>query len=277
MGNQDVKFLKDHIAAEIVKGGIIDPEDHDVDEIIGSYFREVLWLARRYVRPSVEFEDLVVEGLIGLLDAIKRFDKGKSKGNRKAFHNLAVVRIKSMMFEYLLSNSSIYTVPNYMARAITLVNQARALLNAHEYGGDPLADLIDLEAPSADADIPAACVKDIRVVKEKIRRLAKNADKSYEKMVVMVLRVERDIENYENQEEETANPEEEVSQREFLDKFLDGLNEDARDVMKLRLGGKTLEEAGDVMGFTRERARQIEEETVTFFQKTRMYKDAIED
>lgn len=277
MSNQNASFLKDNIKAEIVKGGIIDPAQHDVDEIIGSYFREIMWLAHRYVRPSVEFEDIVVEGLMGLLDAITRYDVKKSKGNKRAFHNLAVVRIKSMMFEYLLSNSSVYKIPNYMARAITLVNQTRVILNSYEYGGDPLVDLIELDAPGEDTDLPAEAVKDLRVAKDKIRRLAESADKTYEEMVIMVLKVERDIENYENQEEELCSPEEEVSQKEFLGKFLEGLNRDARDVIKLRLEGKTLEEAGKVMGFTRERARQIEEETIKFFRKTRMFNDAIND
>ncbi len=277
MGNQDMKFLKDHIKAEIVKGGIIDPNDHNVDQIIGSYFREIMWLARRYVRPTVEFEDLVVEGLIGLLDAIKRFDKKKSKGNRRAFHNLAIVRIKSMMFEYLLTNGSVYHIPNYMARAISLVNQVRTILNTQEYPGDPQADLLSLEESVNSQKLPTGILKNLKLTKEKIRKLAKNADKTYEDMVKVVLRVERDIESYENQEDDTENPEEEVSQREFLGKFLFGLKEDARDVMRLRLEGKTLDEAGIEMGFTRERARQIEEETVDFFRDTRMYLEATEN
>ncbi len=250
MGSQDVKFLKDHIRAEIVKDGIIDPEDHDVDEIIGSYFREIMWLARRYVRPSVEFEDLVVEGLIGLLDAIERFDKKKSKGNRKAFHNLAVVRIKSMMFNYLLTNGSVYHITNGVARAISLVNQARKILSAQEYKGGEGVDLLTLETLGSFEELPAGTLRDLRVVKEKICKLAKRLGKSYEEMVEFVLGIERDIENYENQEGDVENPEEEVSQREFLSKFLFGLNGDAHDVMRLRLEGKTLDEAGVEMGFT---------------------------
>jgi RNA polymerase primary sigma factor len=277
MSDHDVKFLKDHIKAGIVKGGIIDPADHDVDEILGSYFREILWLAKKYVRPTVEFEDVVVEGLIGLLDAISRFDKTKAKGNKKAFHNLAVVRIKSMMFEYLLSNSSIYTVPNYMARAITLVNQARGILNSYEYEGDPADDLLILEAPAEDAGFPVDSLKDLKAVKTKINNLARNADKSYEEMVTLVLKVERDIESYENTEEESDfNPEELTAQREYLSKFMEVLKEDARDVMRLRLEGKTLEEVGEAMGFTRERARQIEDDTIKFFQGSRAFKEALD-
>jgi RNA polymerase sigma factor (sigma-70 family) len=95
-------------------------------------------------------------------------------------------------------------------------------------------------------------------------------------MVANVLRVEQAIESHENEVIEEVTPEQEAAQRDFLEKFLTNLNPAARDVISLRLAGKTLEQVGAAMGFTRERARQIEEETLDFFQKTRMYKDAVE-
>ena len=60
----------------------------------------------------------------------------------------------------------------------------------------------------------------------------------------------------------------------FIGHILDGLNPDARDVIALRLEGLTLEQVGEKKGFTRERARQIQDDTLKFFLKTRMFKDA---
>jgi len=272
--SKELKILKDSLKGPIRK--ITDPTKHTTDEIMSSYFREILFLARKYTRPSVEYEDLVVEGLMGLLDAIRRWDPEKAGSNPKAFHNLAIVRIKSNMFEYFLSNNSVYTVPNYMARALTLVDQIRNLIRSREYAGDPEADLRSFEAPNFEAASPRELVAHVRNLKEKVLTIAKNSDRSYEEMVEVVLKVARNIEGYENEEIVEVTPEQEAAQKDFLGKFLMNLNPDARDVMSLLLEGKTLEEVGAEMGFTRERARQIKEETIGFFQKTRMYKDAVD-
>jgi RNA polymerase sigma factor for flagellar operon FliA len=273
--SKELKILKDNLKGPIQR--IIDPSEYTTDEIMASYFREILFLARKYTRPTVEYEDLVVEGLMGLLDAIRRFDPVKAGGNPKAFHNLAVVRIKSNMFEYFLSNNNVYTIPNYMARALTLVDQIRNALHAREYNGDPDVDLRNYEAPNFEAEAPKEAASRVRNLKEKIKTLAHNSDRTYEEMIANVLKVEQDIEGYENAEVDDITPEMEAAQKDFLGKFLENLNPDARNVISLLLEGKTLEEVGAEMGFTRERARQIKEETLGFFQKTRMYKDAIEE
>ena len=96
-------------------------------------------------------------------------------------------------------------------------------------------------------------------------------------MVTTVLKVEQDIDNHEHEESGEITPEMEAAQRDFLGKFLEALNPAARDVIHGLLEGKTLEEVGAEMGFTRERARQIKEETLCFFVKTRFFKDAIEE
>jgi DNA-directed RNA polymerase sigma subunit (sigma70/sigma32) len=112
-----------------------------------------------------------------------------------------------------------------------------------------------------------------------MQRLAGNSDKTYETMVQQVLDVEKNIESYETEEGEAVDisPEEIAGNREFLDKFLGALNPNARGVMEKIMGGKTLEEAGKEMGFTRERARQIKEDTIQYFKRTPMYKEALDD
>lgn len=273
--SKELKILKDSLRGPIQK--IVDPKQHSTEEILSSYFREILFLARKYTRPTVEYEDLVVEGLMGLLDAIRRWDPEKAGDNPKAFHNLAIVRIKSNMFEYFLANNSQYTVPNYMARALTLVGQLRNLINSREYLGNPEEDLHNFEAPDFEASSPQELVEHVKVLKRRIQTLAENSKKTYEEMIKTVLKVEQDLEAHDNEEEIIEiTPEQEAAQKEFLDKFLTNLNADARGVIERLLEGKTLEEVGKELGFTRERARQIKEETLRFFHKTRMFVDAID-
>jgi RNA polymerase sigma factor (sigma-70 family) len=274
----DVTYLKERLQGPILEE-IIDPKDFDVDDIMKSYFREILFLAGRYTRPTVDYEDLVVEGLMGLLDAIQRFDLKKGKGNPRAFHNIAVVRIKSYMFEFFLQNESQYSIPNYMSRAINLTDQIKNVIRAQDYDGDTIAPLHNFECEEFENAIPEAAGKKLRAVKGKLQRLASNSDKTYETMVLAVLKVERDIANYETEEESgfAVSPEEIAGEREFMDKFLNNLNPNARGVIEQILEGKTLEEAGKEMGFTRERARQIKEDTIKYFKRTPMYKESVDD
>lgn len=275
MSSKELSYLKDNLKGPILS--IKDPTEYSVEDILKSYFREILVIARKYTRPSVEFEDLVVEGLMGLLDAIKRWDPEKAKGNERAFHNLAIVRIKSNMFEYFLANNTVYYIPSYMGRAMSLVDQIRNLVNAIEYPGDPNTALLNFDDEVFEEYIPEDHSRRVRLLKEKVRSLALGFGKSYEEMIQTVLKVEQDIESFEHAEGELEeNPEEIVAQREYLEKILAVLKPDARDVLISLMEGKTLEEAGDKKGFTRERARQIREETLDFLQKTRMYKDATE-
>ncbi len=274
----DVAYLKERLQGPILDS-IIDPKDFTVDDIMKSYFREILFLAGRYTRPTVDYEDLVVEGLMGLLDAIKRFDIVKAKGNPRAFHNLAVVRIKSYMFEFFLDNNTQYSIPNYMSRAINLVEQIRNVVRSQEYTGDSNDALMNMECEEFDKAIPEASAKKLRNVKTKLQRLANNSDKTYETMVLSVLKVEQDIANYENDAENglSDSPEDIAGEREFMEKFLNNLNPNARGVIEKILEGKTLEESGKEMGFTRERARQIKEDTIKYFKRTPMYKESVED
>ncbi len=272
--SRELEILRSSLKGPIRK--IVDPRDHTSEQIMSSYFRLILFLARKYTRPTVEYEDLVVEGLVGLLDAIQRWDPEKAKGNPKAFHNLAVVRIKSNMFEYFLSNNSMYTIPNYMARAITLVDQIRSALNSREYAGDVEKDLRNFDSPNLEAATSREVAGKVRSLKEKVRNLARNSERTYEQMVHNVLKIELALEDRENPEETYVTPEQEAAQRDFLGKFLSNLSAPAKGVISRRLEGRTLEAIGLEMGFSRERARQIEEETLAFFQKTRMYIDAVE-
>jgi len=276
MSRGSVEYLKKKLKGPILEE-IIDPADYSRDDIMKSYFREILFLASRFTRPYVDYEDLVDEGIIGLLDAIKRFDIKKANNNPKAFHNLAIVRIKSHMFEFFLANNTQYTIPNYMARAMELLGQIRATISNSNYRGNKQEALRHLVCEDFENTAAPEAVKKLGVVKGKMQRLAISSAKSYEDMVLTVLKVERDIESYETPGSEVEpTPEEITADREYIEKFLDNLNPDAKAVITMVLEGKSLKEAGRERGFSRERARQIKEATMKYFRATPMYKESVE-
>lgn len=273
--SKELSYLKENLRGPILK--IQDPANHPIDEILKSYFREIVVIARKYVRPAVDFEDLVAEGIMGLLDAIKRWDPERANNNPSAFHNLAIVRIKSNMFEFFLANNSSYSIPNYMARAITLVDQTRNLIESFYYQGDRKRALLTFEDTEFEASLTAEQKSKVTRLKDRIARLASNSGKTYEEMVANVLRVESEIENHAQQSEEfEVSPHQIAEDKEFLDKFLKALKPDARDIIVALIEGDTLEQAGARKGFTHERARQIKEEALSFFRRTKMYRDAHE-
>lgn len=268
-----LSLLKKELSGPVIPG--VNPKEHSIDDILKSYFLEIVWLAGRYARPNVEVEDLVVEGLIGLLDACERFDPERNKADN-AFHNLAIVRIKSQMYEYYLRNHHQYHIPNYMARLISLIEQIRGVINNYELQGDLNAELLRPDCSEALMKVvPQDGQKRIVYLKERIRKIAENSKSDYEEMVSKVLKMEADMESAAAEEEGTApSPEEIIADKDFLEKFFSFLTPKAKAVLLERLKGETLRAVGEEQEFTRERARQLQQDALESFKKTRMFKEA---
>jgi RNA polymerase sigma factor (sigma-70 family) len=221
----------------------------------------------------------VGEGIIGLLDAIERFDINKANNNPRAFHNLAIVRIKSYMFQFFLANNTQYKIPTYMSRAMNLVDQIRNIVKFEDYTGDTVAAITHFDCPEFENFVAPSRRKKLMGVKGRLRNLALNSDKTYEDMVRAVIKVEQDMKDYESEEGTTSHtsPEELAGEREYMRKLLGNLNPRAKDVVTLLLGGRTLEEVGKEMNLTRERVRQIRDLTIQHLKGTPMYQEVQND
>lgn len=276
MQKDDLAYLKTRLKGAIIPE-IIDPKEFDREEILKSYFQLILFLAARYKRNTVDYEDLVVEGVMGLLDAIERFDISKANDNPRAFHNLAIVRIKSYMFEYFLQNSNICSVPTYIARGLNLLEQLRNIVNSQEFPKETESLIHVYECPELEEGLSTESKKKLQKVKGKIQNLAVNCDRTYEEMVNLICKVEYDLNHISLGEEEMyeMSPEEEAGDQEFMNKFLNNLNPSARKVITKLLEGKTLEETGKEIGLTKERARQIKESTLEYLHKTPLYRQSV--
>lgn len=270
---QDPTYLQDYLTGPILK--IEDPNLYSVEDIIKSYYREIIMIANKYTRPTVEKADLIQEGIAGLIDAIKRFDMEKSKGNPRNFHNLAIVRITDAMYNLYLLNSSSYTLPGYMARGITHLNQVRKLVEGQNYDGDIEEVIKNLESPEFEAQVPKDVSAKLRERKDKIARLAESINSDYPTLVAKMLKAQLSMEEYERTGEEDYNtPENIAASREYLQDFLSSLKGDPREIMELSLQGLTLEEIGVKKGLTRQRIQQIRQEALEYLQRTRMFQSS---
>ncbi|MDO6355424.1 MULTISPECIES: FliA/WhiG family RNA polymerase sigma factor [unclassified Caloramator] len=96
------------------------------EEMILRYLPYVKYIASRLVAgkpPGVEFEDLVSYGIIGLIDAIEKFDP--TKGIK--FETYATLRIKGAIIDEL---RKISWIPKSAVSKLSLLNQAREELES---------------------------------------------------------------------------------------------------------------------------------------------------
>ncbi|MCX7904264.1 MAG: FliA/WhiG family RNA polymerase sigma factor [Caloramator sp.] len=96
------------------------------EEMILRYLPYVKYIASRLVSgkpPGVEFEDLVSYGIIGLIDAIEKFDP--TKGIK--FETYATLRIKGAIIDEL---RKISWIPKSAVTKLSLLNQAREELES---------------------------------------------------------------------------------------------------------------------------------------------------
>jgi len=100
--------------AELVKAYQETGCQNSLAKLIESTVRLVIKLAKRYQRNGVDFEDLVAEGTIGVMDAARKFDPSENV----KFANYAAYWIKARVMQHVASNSSTITVSGRLGREL---------------------------------------------------------------------------------------------------------------------------------------------------------------
>jgi RNA polymerase sigma-32 factor len=218
-------------------------------DMVLSHLRLVVSVARNYMGYGLPQSDLIQEGNIGLMKAVKRFDP--QRGVRLA--SFAIHWIKAEIHEYILRNWRMMKIATTKAQrklffnlrsmkkssaalTPTEIRQMAKTLNVKE------SDVIEMEKRIQGGDVPLEPSTD-------------DSDESISPIAYLADSAESPSETFERSQSESL-------QAAGLVKALEGLDERSRRIIRARWLAEseplTLHELADEFGVSAERIRQIE-------------------
>ncbi|MEM7193479.1 MAG: RNA polymerase sigma factor RpoH [Pseudomonadota bacterium] len=228
-------------------------ENEDLDaarELVVSHLRHVVKVARGFMGYGLPLTDLIQEGSIGLMKAVKRFDPNRDI----RLVSFAVHWIRAEIYDYVLRNWRMVKVATTKAQRKLFFNlrKSRAQLG---WMKDE-----EVEQLASDLDVEATTVREME------SRLS-STDVSFD----MVLDGDDDDSSFAPEHhlgDSTYDPALVVSRKEYegqvsnqLGEALEGLDERSRDIVQRRWlsdDKPTLHDLADEYGVSAERIRQIE-------------------
>jgi RNA polymerase primary sigma factor len=250
-------FLKDvgkvdllTAAQEVELAKRIERGDHSAkQEMVAANLRLVVSIAKKYRNQGLPFLDLIQEGTIGLVRAAEKFDHRKGF----KFSTYATWWIRQAVARALADKARTIRMPVHIVEKLNKIVRTERKLRA-ELGREPLAAEIATELELATEEV------------ESIRR-SSQAPVSLEKPVGD--EEESEFGHFLTDENEALPDEvaEEQLRKAALKRVLASLSPRERRVLELRYGldgehPRTLDEVGRTFNVTRERIRQIENQSL---------------
>ena len=219
--------------------------------MVSSNLRLVASIAREYAGWGIPLTDLMQEGSIGLITAAKKFDYTRNT----RFSTYATDWIRQGIQKYIENQNGLIRVPRHTAERIRKLQKAHALLQQN--GEEPTAENI-----ARYTGIPEEKVAQYLALIPEVGSLD-------------TLVGEHDTLRELVEDMQAPQPQEELVRRELktvMAELLDTLPARDRKVLRLRFGmedGTTysFERIGEMLGVSKERARQIHNQAMDRMQK----------
>jgi RNA polymerase primary sigma factor len=220
------------------------------DKLVKANLRFVVNVAKKYQGQGLPLQDLISEGNIGLLNAIKRYDVDKGYH----FISYAVWWIRQAILKAICEKSRMIRLPLNRANELVQIEKARKLIHDEgsadgeireiarllDMGASHVEDIINISRDPVSLESPVYADKDSSLLGDFIEDEGYQSPDQY----VVDMALHSDIEA-----------------------ILDTLNHKEADIIRCRygLGNRTpmsLKEIGDRFNLTKERIRQIEKKAL---------------
>ena len=223
-----------------------------LNALIEPHLRLVISSARKFKNYGLPIEDLNQEGVLGLMQAARRFDAGRDV----RFATYASWWIRSAMTEYVLRNWSLIRLGTTRAQKSLFFNLRRLRNRIEGIGGDAMTSET-AEAIARTLKVPLAEVISMerRLFGRDVSINSLVSEDSEDERGVFLVSADPDP------EEQFLETESSTRRLLILRQALDALPERERQIIVMRRLGEeilTLEEVGRKLGVSKERVRQIE-------------------
>ena len=246
VGKTKLLSAKDELSlGQIIKEGTQEDAIRAKKALVSANLRLVISIAKKYVGQGVLFLDLVQEGSMGLIRAAEKFDYTKSF----KFSTYATWWVKQTIIRAISNNSRAIRIPVHMADKIRKYKKA-------------VLDLtFKLNREPSEKEIAEKMEISLKRV-QSIKKAIINEPLSLDAPVTDDLNIQDFIEDksYKSPEDKTFDN----NLFSCIPELLSILDERERKILHYRFGldgtkPKTLEELGKILGFSKERIRQLED------------------
>ncbi|MFA7659433.1 MAG: sigma-70 family RNA polymerase sigma factor [Candidatus Gastranaerophilaceae bacterium] len=240
-----INFQEEKRLGRIIQEGPLNQSEMAKRKLVQANLRLVVSIAKKYVGQGVLFMDLVQEGSLGLIRAAEKYDY--SKGFK--FSTYATWWIKQTIIRAISNSSRAIRIPVHMADKIRKYKKTVTELN------------YSLNREASEKEIAEKMGLNVKKI-QGIKRAIIKEPISLDTPVTDDLSIEDYItdECYNSPEEQTQKQ----ALNEGMEELLKTLDERERKIITYRFGingeqTKTLEQLGQLMGFSKERIRQLED------------------